>query len=73
MIGVIIDRFGKDITIKPVDEDHFQTVVNVSVSSQFLGWIMALGDRIKIVGPDEVVEQMKSEISRLMNQYGIKA
>ena len=73
LVNVIIDRFGKDITIKPVDEDHFQTVVNVSVSSQFLGWIMALGDRIKIVGPDEVVEQMKSEISRLMNQYGIKA
>ncbi len=71
MVSVIIDRFGKEIMINPVDPDHFRTTVNVSVSSQFLGWIMALGDKIKIVGPDEVVEQMKSEISRLMDQYGV--
>lgn len=73
MVSVIIDRFGKDITINPVDEEHFRTTVNVSVSNQFLGWIMALGDKVKIVSPDEVVEQMRSEISRLMGQYGITA
>ena len=71
MVSVIIDRFGKDIYITPVDEDHFRTNVNVSVSSQFLGWIMSLGDKVRIVGPDEVVEQMKAEISRLMNQYDV--
>ena len=71
MVSVIIDRFGKDIYITPVDEDHFRTNVNVSVSSQFLGWVMSLGDKVRIVGPDEVVEQMKAEISRLMNQYDV--
>ena len=71
MVSVIIDRFGKDIYITPVDEDHFRTNVNVSVSSQFLGWIMSLGDKVRIVGPDEVVEQMKAEISRLMGQYNV--
>ena len=71
MVSVIIDRFGKDIYITPVDEEHFRTNVNVSVSSQFLGWIMSLGDKVRIVGPDEVVEQMKAEISRLMGQYNV--
>ncbi|MBQ4511350.1 MAG: WYL domain-containing protein [Anaerolineaceae bacterium] len=71
MVNVIIDRFGKDIIIQPVDPDHFRTSVNVSVSSQFLGWIIALGDKVRIVGPNEVVDQMKSEISRLMNQYSV--
>ncbi len=70
MVNVIIDRFGKDIMISPVDEEHFQTTVNVSVSNQFLGWIMALGDNVKITGPEEVVDQMKSEIIRLTKQYG---
>ena len=69
MVSVIIDRFGKDIYINPIDEDHFRTSVNVQVSSQFLGWIMSLGDAVKIVGPDEVVEQMKEEIRRLSAQY----
>ena len=69
MVGVMIDRFGKDIFIVPVDEEHFKTVVNVAVSNQFLGWIMALGDGVKIVSPDAVVEQMKAEIKRLSEQY----
>ncbi len=71
MVSVIIDRFGKDIYITQVDEDHFRTNVNVSVSSQFLGWIMSLGNKVRIVGPDEVVQQMKAEISRLMDQYDV--
>ena len=70
MAGVLIDRFGKDIFIAPVDENHFRTVVNVAVSNQFLGWIMALGGGIKIVSPDTVVDQMKAEIRRLSMQYG---
>ncbi len=73
MVGVFIDRFGKDIMINSVDQDHFRTTVNVSVSSQFLGWVMALGDKVVIVEPDGVVEQMKTEISRLMKQYAVTA
>ena len=38
-------------------------------SRQFLGWVFSLGEDIKIVGPDDVVEQMKIEIERLMKQY----
>jgi predicted DNA-binding transcriptional regulator YafY len=69
MAGVLIDRFGKDIIIAPVDESHFKTVVNVAISNQFLGWIMALGDGVKITSPASVVEQMKAEIKRLAAQY----
>ena len=71
MAGVIIDRFGKDVIIAPVDSERFRVSVNVSLSNQFLGWIMAVGDGVKIVGPDKVVEKMKEEIVRLCSQYGI--
>ncbi len=71
MAGIIIDRFGKDVFIVPVDEDHFQVTVTVSLSNQFLGWIMAVGDGIRIVRPDSVVERMRAEIKRLAAQYEI--
>lgn len=67
MVGILIDRFGKDIPVKPVDADHFRTTVVVAVSDQFLGWIMALDEGVKIVGPDAVVERMKEKI-KLLNQ-----
>lgn len=69
LAGVMIDRFGKDIMMIPEDSEHFTVNVNVYVSNHFLGWIISLGDGVKIVGPDEVVEQMKKEIERLCHLY----
>ena len=69
LVGVIIDRFGKNVILFPTDDEHFTVNVNVHVSRQFLGWVFSLGDGIKIVGPDDVVEQMRSEIKRLIEHY----
>lgn len=69
LAGVIIDRFGKDVMLIPADDESFTVNVDVHVSRQFLGWVFSLGKDIKIVGPDEVVKQMKMEIERLIKQY----
>ena len=69
LTGVIIDRFGKEVMMIPADDKHFTVNVDVHVSRQFLGWVFSLGEDIKIVGPDEVVEQMKMEGRRLVEQY----
>ncbi len=69
LAGVMIDRFGKDISLIPVDEEHFSVTVRVAVSRQFLSWVMALGEGAKIIGPDVVVEQVKTEVERLVKQY----
>lgn len=67
--GVIIDRFGKNVMMVPADSEHFTVNVDVHVSNQFLGWIISLGEGVKILGPDEVVGQIKIEIERLTKQY----
>ena len=59
MCGVFIDRFGKDISFHPVDDEHSELHVDVNVSPQFFGWIFSLGKDVKVTGPGEVVEQMK--------------
>lgn len=69
LAGVIIDRFGSDIMMIPKDERYFTVNVQVHVSRQFLGWIFSLGEGIKIIGPDDVVDQMNQEIERLIQQY----
>jgi len=69
MAGVLIDRFGKDIMLHPIDEDHFSAYVEVAISKQFLGWVIALGEDIKITAPQAVVEQMQEETKRLCRQY----
>ena len=71
MVGILIDRFGKDIMIIPAGEDRFHTSVNVTVSSPFLGWIMSLGPDIQIIGPESVVSMMAEEAQRLVSQYPV--
>lgn len=69
LASVIIDRFGKDVMMVPADEGHFTVGVDVRVSGPFLAWVISLGEGVKILGPDEVVERMREEIQRLANQY----
>lgn len=68
MAGVLIDRFGKDIMLIPQDGGRFRATVDVAISDQFLGWIVALGT-VKIVGPEAVVEKMQAKVSNLIADY----
>ncbi|SNU04607.1 Predicted DNA-binding transcriptional regulator YafY, contains an HTH and WYL domains [Lachnospiraceae bacterium] len=62
--NVIVDQFGKDVRMIPVDDEYFTVRVDVAVSYQFFGWIVALGGDAVIVGPDKVKEEMNSLMSR---------
>ena len=69
LVGVILDRFGRDTMIIPADEEHFRVNVKVSVSNQFFGWLFGLGDGVKILGPENVKEKMKEEIEKIQKLY----
>lgn len=69
LAGVMIDRFGQDVMMVRSDDEHFRVNVRVAVSMQFLGWIIALGEGARIMGPQSVIEAMNKEINRLVKQY----
>ena len=71
MVGIFLDRFGKDITIrKSKEEGYSETIVNVALSDQFFGWIFALGNGVKITAPKEVAQRFADELKdRLKNLY----
>ena len=69
MAGALIDRFGKDISIIPLDDAHFRAHVDVIASPHFFGWVTSLGDGIRITGPEEVLIQMKAVAKRLSETY----
>lgn len=71
LAGVIIDRFGKDIMMIPEDDRHVIVNVDVQISHQFISWVFALGDGVKIIGPASVVEETKQFIRELRSQYDV--
>lgn len=58
--GIILDRFGQDVTFLRTDDGHFETSIRVSVSPQFLGWIMSFGRSLTITAPENVVNEYKA-------------
>lgn len=69
LIGVVLDRFGTDLMVLSSDETHFRIHVQVEVSNMFLSWVIGLGDRARIVAPDNVVEQIRAEGERIVKMY----
>lgn len=69
LIGVVIDRFGKDVMVIPAQDNHFRIHVDVEVSNMFISWVIGLGRGARIIGPQSVIEIVKNEIAILKEQY----
>ena len=69
LAGVVIDRFGKDVTIVPDGEAHFICRAEVMVSPLFYGWLASFGGAVKLLSPDSVVEEFREQCATILAQY----
>ena len=68
LVGVVIDRFGKEISIRK-DGELWRARVKVMVSPQFYGWMSAVGKEIQIVSPQNVRGQYIDWLNDLIKEY----
>ncbi len=68
LTGVMIDRFGKDISLKKEKDGRFRIRVDVAVSGQFFGWLAGLGKEVTIVSPENVREQYRNYLEEIIKQ-----
>ena len=71
LIGVVIDRFGADARIQKHGADAFTVTVKVNISSQFYGWLAALGDGAKILSPKEEADNFVRHIRKISEKYDV--
>ena len=69
LVGVVLDRFGRDIMIHRKDSEHFKTLIRVNVSGQFFGWIASLGPDAVIASPEEVREEYREFLEKSLSNY----
>ncbi|MBQ2676880.1 MAG: WYL domain-containing protein [Clostridia bacterium] len=69
LIGVVIDRFGKDVSVIKTDDNHFAVHIKAVVSPQFFGWLAGLGVGAKILYPSDVQQKMKEYIKSIAKLY----
>lgn len=68
-IGVVLDRFGKEVPIRKRDDEHFSVRVQVALSGQFYGWLTGLGVGAQIIAPAGVLEDYKDYLNGVHMQY----
>lgn len=69
LIGVVMDRFGREASVRRRDEEHFSVRVRVAVSGQFFGWITGLGGGARIMAPEDVKEAYLAHLRETLAGY----
>ena len=64
MANVIVDQFGKNVMMIPVDDEYFKVNVEVAVSDQFFGWVVGIGGFVTIEAPENVTIKFKECLNR---------
>ncbi len=69
MIGIILDRFGKDTDVRKLDDETVSVRIKASLSGQFYGWLTGLGNKVKIVSPQYVKEDYLNYLHNIIKDY----
>jgi predicted DNA-binding transcriptional regulator YafY len=69
MTGVVIDRFGQGVAMRRYDEEHVLARADVQVSPQFFGWLAGLGERIRIESPEDVAQEYRAYLQKIIKLY----
>ena len=66
LIGVVLDRFGRDADIRQMQAERFRVRAKVTVSGQFFGWLAGIGADATIVSPVNVREQYREWLENIL-------
>lgn len=67
LIGVIFDKFGRDIKLKMYDEDHYVFEVDVQVSNMFFGWLAGFTpSQMRIIRPKKLQIQYEEHLRHIL-------
>ncbi len=55
--NAIIDRFGKAVQSREIDDQYFKTTVRVCTSPTFYRWVFGWNGDMKILGPNTILEE----------------
>lgn len=69
LIGVVVDRFGKDIIIQKADEEHFTVTIQAVVSPQFIAWLLGFGAEIEVLRPQSVIDDVVRTMQAVAGVY----
>lgn len=69
IISVVIDKFGDNIHLRKENEEEYAVTIKADVSPTFFSWVFMLGNKIKIISPQNVVEEYRKILKENIDNY----
>ena len=69
LAGVVLDRFGQDISLIPDGTDHFTVSLELVISPPFWGWLFGLGSGVQVLSPQWAADEFHRRLEGLLAQY----
>jgi predicted DNA-binding transcriptional regulator YafY len=70
LLDAVVDRFGtKGAIYQACDGKHFTVTTKVHLSKPFYGWVFGFGNQAKILSPETVKDEFRSELEKLVRMY----
>lgn len=70
MLDTVIDRFGtKGLHYTKADDSHFTVDPEVEISDQFFSWLCGFGKKVKVIGPQFVVDEFTAFLDKIRQMY----
>lgn len=63
-----VDKFGRDVMMIPQGDGTFHLNATVAVSPVFFSWVFSFGGRVKILGPENVLQQYKEMCRKALEE-----
>lgn len=69
LANVFFDQFGQDILISEVKEETFIVHLPISVSMTLIGWLLQFKDKVMVLSPDSVIDEIKKTAQSVLSLY----
>ena len=69
LIDVVFDLFGENTRILPFGDNKIRFSADVQISDLFFGWCSSFGENVKLIAPQNVLEDYKAYLTKVELQY----
>lgn len=72
LIDIIVDKFSENIEITKQKNGKMRVIVNIQISPQFISFVLSFKDKLKVIEPVYLVNEIKKTIDSLKDLYDLK-
>lgn len=72
LLGVFVDRFGKDISVRKTNDGQYIVHIQAVISEQFFGWLTGLGKDVIIISPQRTKCEYQEYLRSILERYSEK-